>query len=329
MKETPLISIIVPVYKVEKYLKQCLDSIWIQTFDDWECILIDDGSPDNSGSVCDEYAQKDSRFRVIHKENGGVSSSRNVGLKEAKGDWVYFVDSDDTLYPDALSTFNVMIKDSVDAIMAGYTVSQEYYDKIILKKIRLVYSMMSVSEALVEMYKPTDFTYQGYLWCKLFKRSIIIDHSIKFHESIYYNEDRLFIVEYLCKCENRIAYTTKPIYEYINRSSGAMGSLQMSYNPKFVTDFVAYCMMHDVISEYTKDIQLLSYAKEGISYSYQQNMRLMEKFHEFNKDGYVYMRRELYKAGGIKFLILAPIRALVANLLLLLWPSIKVKRRIN
>ena len=325
----PLISIIVPIYNVEQYLRQCLDSIIVQTFEDWECILVDDGSQDNSGSICDEYANMDLRFHVIHKKNGGVSSARNIGLKEVKGEWVYFVDSDDTLYSDALSTFTMMIEDSVDAIMAGYTVSQEYYDKIILKQIPLVYSVKSVSEALIEMYKPTDFTYQGYLWCKLFKKTIITDHSLIFNESIYFNEDRLFIVEYLCKCENRIAYTTKPVYGYVNRSSGAMSSLQMSYNPKYVTDFVAYCMMYDFISTHIKDIQLISYAKEGIYHSYQQNMRFMEKFRQFNKEVFLYMRKELFKVGGMKFLILAPIRTLVGNLMRIFWPSVIVKRRDN
>lgn len=329
MIQNPKISIIVPVYKAEKYLRQCLDSILEQTFEDWECILVDDGSPDNSGSICEGYAKNDPRFRVIHKENGGVSTARNEGLKQTNGEWVYFIDSDDTLYPDALYTFSTMIGDSVDAIMAGYIVLQEYYDKITLKQTSFVYSQKSVHEALKEMFKPTDFYYQGYLWCKLFKKSIIINHSLKFHEAIYYNEDRLFIVEYLCKCVNRIAYTTKPVYGYVDRSSGAMNSLKQNYNSKFVTDFAAYCKMYDVISSFTNDIQLISYVKEGISHSFQQNMRLMEKFHEFNKEGFVYMRKEMYKTGGMKFLILSPIRTFVANILRIFWPSVIVKQKFN
>ena len=89
------ISVIVPVYNTEKYLHRCVDSILAQTFTDFELLLIDDGSTDSSGAICDEYAQKDSRVRVFHKENGGVSSARNLGLDKAKGKWVTFVDSDD------------------------------------------------------------------------------------------------------------------------------------------------------------------------------------------------------------------------------------------
>ena len=91
----PKVSIIVPIYKAEKYLHRCVDSIIAQTFTDWELLLVDDGSPDRSGEICDEYTGRDNRIRVIHKENGGVSSARNAGLDVAKGQWVVFVDSDD------------------------------------------------------------------------------------------------------------------------------------------------------------------------------------------------------------------------------------------
>uniref|UniRef100_UPI003079CB33 glycosyltransferase family 2 protein n=1 Tax=Phascolarctobacterium succinatutens TaxID=626940 RepID=UPI003079CB33 len=93
----PRLSVIVPVYKVEKYIHKCVDSILNQTFKDFELILIDDGSPDNCGEICDEYAKKDSRVRVIHKENGGQSSARNRGLDIAKGEIIGFVDSDDDI----------------------------------------------------------------------------------------------------------------------------------------------------------------------------------------------------------------------------------------
>lgn len=99
---SPIVSIIVPIYNVEKYLRECLDSILVQTFTDWECLLVDDGSPDKCGEICDEYAAKDKRFRVLHKENGGVSSARNLGLDKAKGEWVTFVDADDFLMPSFL-----------------------------------------------------------------------------------------------------------------------------------------------------------------------------------------------------------------------------------
>ena len=96
----PKISVIVPVYKVEKYLPECIESVLAQTFTDFELILVDDGSPDNSGKICDDYATRDSRIRVFHKENGGVSSARNLGLDNARGEWIGFVDPDDWIEPD-------------------------------------------------------------------------------------------------------------------------------------------------------------------------------------------------------------------------------------
>lgn len=118
--ENPKISIIVPVYNTEKYLRRCLDSISAQTFTDWECICVDDGSPDDSGSILDEYAEKDGRFVIIHKENGGVSSARNAGLDIARGEWIAFCDSDDWVekdWPEEQYTYTT--GDDYDAVVCG------------------------------------------------------------------------------------------------------------------------------------------------------------------------------------------------------------------
>lgn len=93
------ISVIVPVYKVEKYIGECINSILAQTFKDFELILVDDGSPDKSGEICDSYAKKDNRIKIFHKKNGGVSSARNFGIDKAVGEWLCFIDSDDTILP--------------------------------------------------------------------------------------------------------------------------------------------------------------------------------------------------------------------------------------
>ena len=106
-----LVSVIVPVYKVEKYLSKCLDSIVNQTYKNLEIILVDDGSPDNSGKICDEYAQKDSRIKVIHKENGGLSSARNAGLDIATGEYIAFADSDDSVHLDFVEKLYRAIKE--------------------------------------------------------------------------------------------------------------------------------------------------------------------------------------------------------------------------
>ena len=114
------ISVIVPVYKVESFLSRCVDSILNQTYSDFELVLIEDGSPDQSGAICDEYAQKDDRFRVVHQANAGVSSARNVGLNNVHGEWITFLDADDRFKNNALEFYTNHISESIDMIMAGY-----------------------------------------------------------------------------------------------------------------------------------------------------------------------------------------------------------------
>lgn len=113
--ELPLVSIIIPVYKVEKYLSECLDSVVNQTYKNLEIILVDDGSPDNCGKICDEYAVLDRRIRVIHKENGGLCSARNAGIDIANGEWIYSMDSDDYIENDLIEiALNTAVSDNTD-----------------------------------------------------------------------------------------------------------------------------------------------------------------------------------------------------------------------
>ena len=127
----PKISVIVPVYKAEKYLHRCVDSILAQTFTDFELLLINDGSPDNSGVICDEYAQKDNRIRVFHKENGGVSSARNIGLDNAKGEWITFIDSDDYIEQ---GYFEIPLDTTADLLIQNYESFNDENRSVIFKK---------------------------------------------------------------------------------------------------------------------------------------------------------------------------------------------------
>ena len=117
----PAVSIIVPVYNTERFLNRCIDSVLAQTYSDWELLLVDDGSTDSSGSICDEYATQDSRIRVFHKENGGVSSARNLGLDYARGEWITFVDSDDYIAPDMIEKlYETQKRNNADITVCGY-----------------------------------------------------------------------------------------------------------------------------------------------------------------------------------------------------------------
>ncbi len=185
------ISIIVPVYKAEKYLHRCVDSILAQTFTDFELLLINDGSSDNSGKICDEYAQKDNRVRVFHKENGGVSSARNLGLDNTKGDWITFVDSDDWLKPECLERLTNQL--DADMIKCGVEASDKSFSwntkngKCNVKQFLEKYEKESISRTSC---------------VTLFKAELIHKFNIRFDEKIRFGEDMIFNLLYLSFCQH-------------------------------------------------------------------------------------------------------------------------------
>lgn len=186
-----LISIIIPVYKAEKHILRCVNSILSQSFTDYELILIDDGSPDASGAICDEIAQRYTHIRVFHTENGGVSKARNIGLDNAKGDYVLFVDADDEMAPHALHYFHQTLLQypDIDIIQGGVTGIGGTW-KPVLDKNRewpdFKVSQEWVSEVLLHQ------ACWG-VWSKLFKREIIELNNIRFIPDIIMGEDQLFL----------------------------------------------------------------------------------------------------------------------------------------
>lgn len=205
----PEISIIVPVYKVEKYLTKCVDSILRQTFHDFELILVDDGSPDNCGKICDDYAKKDSRIIVIHKENGGLSSARNAGIDIAKGYYIGFVDSDDYIAEDMYETlYNNMVRESADMSMCGLfdvyegkepVILPEYYDVVDTQKaIELVLKAEIVAVVAVN---------------KLYKKKLF--DTIRYAEGRQ-AEDAFAIIDLLMECQ-RVVISSAQKYYYVHR----------------------------------------------------------------------------------------------------------------
>lgn len=245
--EIPKISIIVPVYNVEQYLSRCIDSILNQTFSDFELLLIDDGSPDRSGEICDEFRQIDSRVRVIHKKNGGVSSARNIGLDNAKGEWIYFVDSDDTLFKDCLESLFSKTINNVDSIIGGYIETTRInVEPVNYNEIETIWNY---KKALLDFYSPKYFHFNGYLWNRLFRHKVIQQHKLRFHEDIYYKEDGLFLVEFICKSKKDVFVTTKPIYRYYINPNGAMQSLKLDFNIKYLTNMDARILCWENVKE--------------------------------------------------------------------------------
>lgn len=187
-----MISIIIPIYKAEKSIRRCIDSVIAQTYKDWELVLVDDGSPDKSGVICDEYQSKDSRIRVIHKPNGGVSSARNMGLDEAIGERICFVDADDALEPNFLSKMAVC---SHDLVVCGFRS---------LQGLQITPDDIDVSGEAMGAYIPKIFnSYSAPApWAKLFKKEIIDKYHIRFNRKLKLTEDTIFNFEYLSYCSD-------------------------------------------------------------------------------------------------------------------------------
>ncbi len=201
------ISCIVPVYNVEKYLCCCIDSILSQTFTDFELILVDDGSSDGCPAICDEYAEKDSRVRVIHQANAGVSVARNAGLDMARGEYVCFVDSDDWISPNMLESIDSEIRRvdfSLDMVMFDALFSDGSEHDVQLKP-----TAVQIFEFDPE--KPVPFC--GYIWNKAFRTDFLRENSISFPEGIQWGEDGYFAVHAYVEAE-KILWIPKKLYNY-------------------------------------------------------------------------------------------------------------------
>lgn len=189
-----MISIIVPIYNAEQYLRRCVDSILAQSYTDFELLLIDDGSKDSSGAICDEYAARDCRVRVFHKENGGVSSARNLGLDNAQGNYITFCDADDYVTPNWLVAYSEAIANNVDLAIQGYYAIDG--DNTV-EKLLQPHSGNSIEakRKLIESQFAQDTYY--YLWVKLFRRDLLEAYHIRFDEQSVLGEDTQFISKYL------------------------------------------------------------------------------------------------------------------------------------
>ena len=191
------ISIVIPVYNAEKYLAFCLDSIKAQTYADWEAILVDDGSTDNSCKICERYAKTDSRFTVIHQQNYGASTARNLGIEHANGEWITFIDADDyidtnyleSLYKHTPGTDRTLIIQGLKHISNNKVFKEIEFEEeeLIGKDIEKAFDSLKIFE-------------HGFTVAKLYNNRIIKENRILFNNEISYSEDLLFMLEYLHYC---------------------------------------------------------------------------------------------------------------------------------
>ena len=260
------VSIIVPVYKVEKYLAKCVDSIITQTYENIEIILVDDGSPDNSGMICDQYKEKDDRIKVIHQKNMGLSGARNTGIDNSTGDYLMFIDSDDYIDPEMVSYLvNKLELEDADIAVCDYydVVGDEIRTNSYPKKEFVI----SDNSKYLNLFD--EYTIVTVIACnKLYKKSVFAELRYPVGKT---HEDEYLIAEVLSKAD-RICYSLKPLYYYIRQRED---SIMNSYSEKkfdFIyafdhrADFFEKAGLYDMrdLSVYSKINVLIKRMKEYI-----------------------------------------------------------------
>ncbi len=217
-----LFSVIVPIYNIEKYIRRCIDSVLSQSFTDWELILVDDGSPDNCPLICDEYAKLDPRIKVIHKENGGLVSARQAGIRVACGDYVFNLDGDDAIYPDALESAQKIINDTnADIVSFSYNcyingeigeVIQDVVPEGLYNKSQIeehIYPKLLCDENMMHLFY--------FLWGKAIKRELLISHQLAVNPAISLGEDLSCVVPCFLSAQS-VYMSRKSVYLYTIRN---------------------------------------------------------------------------------------------------------------
>ncbi|MDY2860671.1 MAG: glycosyltransferase family 2 protein [Candidatus Cryptobacteroides sp.] len=211
-----MVSVIVPVYKVEDYIRECIDSILAQTYSDFELILVDDGSPDNCGRICDDYAKRDNRIKVVHKVNGGISSARNAGLEVTKGEWIMHVDGDDWIEPDMIESLIQAAQVTGADLVFGDFMKYGPFAGYFKLPTWSIDKRESMSNYIAYMMTT--------IWGSIAKRSLYADHSLKSPEGISYCEDFHLIVR-LCHFAKKVVNVHRPFYHYRYRPTSIMSNL--------------------------------------------------------------------------------------------------------
>ena len=262
MGESPKISIIIPVYNVQEYLNSCIDSILNQSFTDFELILIDDGSTDGSGDICNDYQGKDFRIRVIHQSNLGVSSARNRGIDEAKGEYICFIDSDDLLRDTYLDDFGISEHIPVDTIYIQGV--NDLVNGTITRNEHLSFSDNYFVPALNTEIEKIGLFHNGYIYNKLYNKSLIDKYYIRFNPELNKNEDHIFNLDYFMYIKY-IQVSSQASYIYRHRSD----SLRRKQHPYSQCELILRLLYQNsnrlitkffICGDYENKLHLFSYA---------------------------------------------------------------------
>ena len=302
-----MITIIIPVYNSEDTLSRCIDSILSQTFHDWELLLIDDGSSDKSGEICDRYAVKDQRIQVFHKKNGGVSSARNIGLDHAKGEWITFVDADDFIKKLYLAHLLEHSQKQVDLVISYAEIYNG--DDIIQKES---YPAKLVDDANFEsMFIENDMHLHTSPWSKLYKRNIIEEYHLRFCEGMHIGEDAVFLYSYMLY-SNKIYISHDTDYNYF---AYVAGSLTKRVN-LLASEILAYNQIRSIVESmiFQKSIKdptalnnlnwlIASYQRRILSALYHNKVQKQKRLSILKESNWIYYIKYI-QSGSLKEQIL-------------------------
>ncbi len=256
-----MISVIIPVYNSENYLKRCINSILDSTFDDFEIILVNDGSTDKSQEICEQFSNADKRVKLLNQENAGASSARNTGIAESAGDWIVFVDSDDYIHPRFLEMVAAYADSQYDCLIFGYS-----SDTLSSTENSIMMEFSSKQEKLMLIRKTLtgeniSLNHQVALrtpWSKAFRRRIIIDNRLLFYTQLKIGEDEIFNIQYYLIAD-KIAYVPDAIYHLELHE----GSIMSSFQPALLENDIFFqhqlqstFMNHDIFSDLETDFYL-------------------------------------------------------------------------
>lgn len=286
----PEVSVVMPVYNVKEFLPRSIESVLNQTFIDFELILIDDGSTDGSGEVCDCYSAKDRRVCVYHQDNAGVSAARNFGLLMARGGAIAFIDSDDSVEQEWLETlYNGLIVENAFLSVCGYK---------ILDKTESVLSERNLNKEACwrreEFMLLSQNSLMGTVWNKMFRKKVIEENNLCFNEALSYREDELFVLQYIKQMRDLNVINISPRLLYLYRKGGE-GSLTKRYIPMFFDIGIQLNQkFHDICVEFSCDPKLCDEILSRDS-MYLLDLSISNVLSEKNSNGIVKKFLQLHK----------------------------------
>lgn len=318
--ERKLVSIVIPIYNSGKYLEQCIVSVLNQTYFYMEIILINDGSTDNSADICNQFADKDRRIKVIHQKNGGVSLARNVGIENSQGEYICFIDSDDYIENNMIAYLVSSFENNdVDLAMCGYYINNKKMDNN--SNVNRIFNRIETAQIVSGL----KYNYRGYLWNKMFKTDIIKNYNLSFSSDYYICEDALFCQKYI-KYIDKSVCLSEAKYHYIKHENSAM---RQKLNTKRFSVLKAYEEIINICQDYNnKELNLqlrCNYIRHNIlilkSMLLNQNVENLyfgqKAYSNLKRNFLIYIsNRKIsfsHKVLGLGVLILSPLYLYIAN----------------